>query len=314
MSVISTMSPKLRAAVGAGVLLMCWLAGTCTRQTPGAPSSNQNQPNQSAENTPPKPATAPTAAEEKSTQTAAPTAPPQSGNVAPAQAAAEQPAPTPPPPLVLPAGSALTVRTNSDISAKTSQPGTGFQAVVAQPVRLQGRIAIPAGASVTGVVVQAKQGGKIKGSSQLALQLTTLHLRDASYSLHTNQFLQEQKGKGGRTAKIGAGGAAGGAIIGGIAGGGKGAAVGTLLGGGAGVAGSAVTGNKELTIPAESLLSFKLTKPLRISATPAPSQRNQPPVNPPSQQQQQQSPQANPPQTTPPPDQPTDAPRPKEDR
>jgi len=141
---------------------------------------------------------------------------------------------------------------------------------MAQPVRSQGRIAIPAGASVSGIIVQAKQGGKIKGSSQLALQLTTVHLRDASYSLHTNQFVQEQKGKGGRTAKIGAGGAAGGAIIGGIAGGGKGAAIGTLLGGGAGVAGSAMTGNKELTIPAESILSFKLTKALQIGATPRP--------------------------------------------
>ena len=141
---------------------------------------------------------------------------------------------------------------------------------MAQPVRSQGRIAIPAGASVTGVVVQSKQGGKIKGSSQLALQLTTVHLRDASYSLHTNQFVQEQKGKGGRTAKIGVGGAAGGAIIGGIAGGGKGAAVGSLLGGGAGVAGSAMTGNKELTIPAESVLSFKLTQALRIKGTPGP--------------------------------------------
>src|ERR1700756_4939304 len=146
MSVISTMSPKLRAAVGAGVLLMCWLAGTCTRQTPGAPSSNQNQLNQSTENTPPKPATAPTAAEDKSAQTAAPpmqppapaeksSVPAQPGNAGPTQAAIEQPAPTPIPPLVLPAGTVLTIRTNAEISAKSSQPGMGFDAVVAQPVR-----------------------------------------------------------------------------------------------------------------------------------------------------------------------------------
>jgi hypothetical protein len=166
---------------------------------------------------------------------------------------------------VLPAGTVLTVRTNSDISAKSSQAGTVFQAVIARSVTSHGRAAIPAGAAVTGVVVQAKQGGKIKGASDLALQLTSLHVRGASYALHTNQFVQQQKGKGERTAKIGVGGAAGGAIIGGIAGGGKGAAIGSVLGGGAGVAGSAMTGNKELRIPAESVLSFKLTQPLRVS-------------------------------------------------
>lgn len=142
----------------------------------------------------------------------------------------------------------------------------GFDAVVAQPVKSHGRLAIPAGAMVTGVIVEAKQGGKIKGSSNLALQLTQLHLRDNSYSLHTNQYLQQQQGKGSRTAKIGGGSAAGGAIIGGIAGGGKGAAIGGLLGGGAGVAGAAATGNKELKIPAESLLPFTLTQPLRIKS------------------------------------------------
>jgi hypothetical protein len=170
-----------------------------------------------------------------------------------------------PPPLVLPAGTVLRVRTNSELSAVSTPAGTAFQAVVAQPVMAHSRTVIPAGAAVTGVVVQAKQGGKIKGASNLALQLTSLRLRDVSYSLHTNQFVQEQKGKGGRTAKIGVGGAAGGAVIGGIAGGGKGAAIGSLLGGGAGVAGSAMTGNKELKIPAESVLSFKLSRPLQVN-------------------------------------------------
>lgn len=253
---------------------MCWLAGTCTRQTPGSPSSSQTQTNQSAENTPPKPTTAPPAAEERAAPTQggkpdeskanAPATQPESS---PSAAVDEQAAPTPAPPLVLPAGTVLTVRTNSEISAKSSQAGTAFQAVVAQPVTFHGRAAIPAGATVTGVIVQAKQGGKIKGASNLALQLTSLRVRGESYSLRTNQFVQQQKGKGERTTKLGLGGAAGGAVIGGIAGGGKGAAVGSLLGGGAGVAGSAMTGNKELKIPAESLLSFKLTQPLRMSSS-----------------------------------------------
>ena len=60
------------------------------------------------------------------------------------------------------------------------------------------------------------------------------------------------------------GGAGGGALIGGLAGGGKGALIGAVLGGGAGTAGAAYTGEKEIVLPAESMLSFKLTEPLII--------------------------------------------------
>jgi hypothetical protein len=171
----------------------------------------------------------------------------------------------------LPAGTVLTVRTTDAISAKSSQVGQAFQAVVAQPVVEHGHTVIPSGAAVTGKVAQAKQGGKIKGESAIALQLTAIRVQGVSYPIVTDQYAQEQKGKGGRTAKMGAGGAGLGAVVGGIAGGGKGAAIGALAGGGAGVAGSAMTGNKELQIPAESVLTFKLTQPLKISSHAAPN-------------------------------------------
>ncbi len=162
------------------------------------------------------------------------------------------------------------MRTSAPISAKSAEAGQTFQAVLAQPVSYHGKTAIPSGATVTGAVVAAKQGGKIKGESNLALQLTSVRVRGVSYPIVTSQYVQQQKGKGGRTAKMGVGGAAGGAIIGGIAGGGKGAAIGSLVGGGAGVAGSAMTGNKELTIPAESVLQFKLAQPVELRSNPAP--------------------------------------------
>ena len=177
--------------------------------------------------------------------------------------------------MILPAGTGLTVRTSSDISAKSSQAGQTFQAALAQPVTHQGRTAIPAGAMVTGTIVAAKQGGKIKGESNLALQMTSVRVNGVSYPIVTDQYVQQQKGKGGRTAKIGVGSAAGGAIIGGIAGGGKGAAIGSLVGGGAGVAGSAMTGNKELAIPAESVLQLKLAQPVRLNSHPAPHPGNE---------------------------------------
>jgi hypothetical protein len=60
------------------------------------------------------------------------------------------------------------------------------------------------------------------------------------------------------------GGAGAGALIGALAGGGKGAAIGALVGGGAGTAGSAYTGNRDVTLPAESAVSFKLESSLRV--------------------------------------------------
>ena len=177
--------------------------------------------------------------------------------------------------MVLPAGTVISIRTNQAISAKQDQAGQAFPAVVAQAITHGGHTVIPAGSTVNGTIVQAKQGGKIKGGSQLALQLSEIRVHGVSYPISTDQFVQEAKGKGKRTTVMGAGGAGAGALIGGIAGGGKGAAIGALAGGGAGVAGSALTGNKELSIPAESVLQFKLAQPLRLAPHPAPSHANE---------------------------------------
>jgi hypothetical protein len=143
--------------------------------------------------------------------------------------------------------------------------GDKFTAFVTQPVSSNGQVAVPAGSAVAGTVEQAKQGGKVKGSSTLSLRLTSLTVNGVPYPISTSALVQQGKGKGSRTAKIGAGGAAAGAVIGGIAGGGKGAAIGALAGGGAGVAGSAFTGNDELALPAETVLQFKLSQPLRLN-------------------------------------------------
>lgn len=247
----------LRTALGVGIVVVCLTMATCTRQTSGNPPTNQPQNK---------------GAEEKGAATPAAPAPPATGpseiqSVAPETAIA--PTPTPTAPVVLPAGTVLTVRITNAIQAGSAQPGQIFQAVLAEPVAHSGRTVIPAGASVTGKVVSAKQGGKIKGESTLALQLTSIRVRGVSYPIVSSQYVQEQKGKGGRTAKMGAGGAAGGAIIGGIAGGGKGAAIGSVVGGGAGVAGSAMTGNKALTIPAETVLQFQLVQPVKLTSQPA---------------------------------------------
>lgn len=265
---------NLRSAAWAGTLFLIFLANSCTRSTPGNTPSSQAQP--TAELTP-QSSPAPAAAEEakapteptpavkkRATKTASETAKNNevAKNEAPPPPVAV--APTPAPPVVLPAGTALAVRVNEALDTKTSKPGDTFTASVAQPVTVQGRVVIPAGAAVTGDVENVKQGGKISGESELSIHLTTLRLNGMSYPITTGPLVQQGKGKGSRTAKIGAGTAAAGALIGGLAGGGKGAAIGALAGGGAGVAGSAYTGNKGLSIPAETVVQFQLAQPLQL--------------------------------------------------
>ncbi len=169
-----------------------------------------------------------------------------------------------PQPIVVPAGTALTVRIGEALGSKTSQTGQTFPATLAEPVSVGTRTAIPAGSAVSGTVVSAKSKGKIKGQGELTLALTNITVNGQSYSIQTAALSSTVKGKGKRTAVTTGGGAVGGALIGGLAGGGKGAGIGALVGAGAGLAGGALTGNKQIEIPAESALSFRLSAPLTL--------------------------------------------------
>jgi hypothetical protein len=182
---------------------------------------------------------------------------------APAPMAMEPPKPKPQP-LVVPAGTALTVKLGQSLSSKTSQEGQTFTATMAQPVTVGGKRAIPAGSAVSGTVVSAKAKGKFKGEGELSLTLTSVAIGGRTYDIQTSPFSSTVKGKGKRTAVTTGGGAAGGALIGGLAGGGKGAGIGALIGAGAGLAGGALTGNKQVELPAESALTFRLSAPLTL--------------------------------------------------
>jgi hypothetical protein len=171
-----------------------------------------------------------------------------------------------PKPLVVPADTTIAVVLDEAISSKTSTSGQNFSASVSTPVEVQGRVAIPKGARVTGVVREAKSAGRFKGGAVLSLSLASVMIDDASYDLHTASRTQTSKGKGKRTATMIGGGGAAGALIGGLAGGGKGAAIGAAIGAGAGTGGAGLTGNREIVLAAETPLTFKLVDPVEIKA------------------------------------------------
>lgn len=166
--------------------------------------------------------------------------------------------------VVVPAGTVLTVRLGESVGSKISTAGQSFSATLAEPVTVDGNTVIPAGASASGTVVDAKPLGRFKGGASLQLKLTSITVNGAERSIETSSVVRAAKGKGKRTATMIGGGAGVGALIGGLAGGGKGAAIGAIAGAGAGTAGTAFTGNKDIVLPAESALSFKLEQALEM--------------------------------------------------
>jgi hypothetical protein len=171
-----------------------------------------------------------------------------------------------PKPIVVPAETTISVVLDESIGSKTSTTGQNFSATVSTPIEADGRVAIPKGARATGIIRDAKSAGRFKGGAVLSIALASITVGDASYDVRTSPRTQTSKGKGKRTAAMIGGGGAAGALIGGLAGGGKGAAIGAAVGAGGGTAGAGLTGNREIVLPAETPLTFKLLDPLEIKA------------------------------------------------
>jgi hypothetical protein len=169
-----------------------------------------------------------------------------------------------PKPLVVPADTVIAVVLDQTVSSKTSKPGDRFSATVESPVEVEGKVAIPKGARAEGVVNEAKAAGRFKGGALLVLKLTSVTVHGKDHEIQTSAAVTSSKGKGKRTAVMVGGGAAGGAGIGAIAGGGKGAAIGALIGAAAGTGGAGFTGNRDITLAAETALDFKLLEPVHI--------------------------------------------------
>ena len=187
-------------------------------------------------------------------------------NSASNQTAASAPQAPPPPAVVnLPAGTNLLVRLDQDLGSKTSQPGDNFSATIEDAVVVNGQTVVPRGATAEGTVIDAKPLGRFKGGAVLSIRLERVHTKWGSYPVATSSISRAEKGKGKRTGLFAAGGGGFGALVGGLAGGGKGALIGGLAGAGAGTATSAFTGNKEIFLPAETMLTFRLEHSVHIT-------------------------------------------------
>jgi len=197
------------------------------------------------------------------------TAPPPTGAPAPVPADPKvspvQQEPLQPVSVTIPAGTNLAIRVDQRISVKTNHAGDTFTGEVVEPISdADGNMLVPKGAPVGGVVEASKKRGRFKGASVLDLRLTSMTLNGTEYKLKTADISKTKKGKGKRSAAMIGGGAGLGMLIGGIASGGTGLLIGGLAGGGAGTAAAGLTGNKDLDIPAESIVHFKLSEDLIV--------------------------------------------------
>jgi hypothetical protein len=213
------------------------------------------------------PADTPTAIQPATTPSGQPTsAAPASSNtaVAPAPAAPLEPTAVK---LTALSGARVSVSINQQLSASRNEVGDPFSGVLTAPLKTSsGDIVFPRGAKVHGTVVAAKGRGRFKGAGALGIEVSSID----GHAVRTSEYEKEQKGKGKRTAGFIGGGAGGGALIGGLAGGGKGALLGGLIGAGAGTAGAAFTGNKDVIIPSESVVVFRLAAPVTVNRTTTP--------------------------------------------
>lgn len=169
---------------------------------------------------------------------------------------------------VLPAGTNIVVRTTDAIdSSSASDAGRSYVATVDRDIPDEaGNVVIPRGSEAELVVRDVNPGGAT-GSSELVLDLQSLKAGNQRYLVSTEDVTQSNQqgiGKNKRTAEMVGGGALLGTILGAIAGGGKGAAIGAVAGGAVGAGAQVLTRGKNVKVPAETQLTFRLDKPVNL--------------------------------------------------
>ncbi|HEX4808488.1 MAG TPA: serine/threonine-protein kinase [Bryobacteraceae bacterium] len=196
---------------------------------------------------------------------------------APAPAPESSPAPTPTPApapvtpepveanLLIPSGTAIGVRTLGKIDAAIATKGQSFRASIDAPVVIDGKVAIPRGATAFIRLISESKGGHFRGAPKVEFELASVTVHGKTYLANTTSDEVTAAGRGKRTGKFAAIGGAVGAVVGGITHGGKGAVEGAAAGGGAGAGAAGLTGDRGMTVPSEYQLSFNLNQPLTVS-------------------------------------------------
>jgi hypothetical protein len=186
----------------------------------------------------------------------------------PAAAPQQQPAPDPAAQygmITIPAGQTLLVRMIDGVDSATNRVGDVFHASLETDLYVNGTFVAKKGTDVYGRLANAQEAGHLSGSAELQLELTRIVIDGRDYPLLSSDYTMKGQGRGSDTAKKVGGGAIFGAIIGAIAGGGKGAAIGAGAGSAAGAGVQIFTRGKQVKVPSETLLEFRLQQPATVT-------------------------------------------------
>lgn len=167
--------------------------------------------------------------------------------------------------VVIPSGTAITVRLQNAVSSATSSPGDQFAAVLDQPIVVDGETVAATGAEVTGRVVAARRSGRLTHPGYLRIALASLTVNGKNIPVQSSSVMVAGASHKKRNLAWIGGGAGGGALIGAIATGGTGALIGSAIGAAGGTTAAYATGKKEVGFGPERRLTFRLTRPATIA-------------------------------------------------
>lgn len=162
--------------------------------------------------------------------------------------------------ILAPVGAPLLVRFIDPIDSREHKVGHRFAVQLETDFVHDGRVIAPKGTKLYGVLVDANQAGRLKGKTNLTLELKEIVLNDQTHPIVTSEYnLAGTKKEGKRTGLKVLGGAALGAII-------KddNRAEGALIGAGAGLGVAAITKGEQITVPAQTLIEFQLGAPFTM--------------------------------------------------
>ena len=168
--------------------------------------------------------------------------------------------------VTIPAGTQLPIVLETAVASNTSRVEEPVQARLSRAVLVHGVTALSEGSRVSGVVIDAKESGRVKGRAHIAIRFDSIvpSGEDARYTMRSAAVGRTAEGTKKKDAlEIGAP-AAGGALIGALVGGKKGALVGTGVGGGAGTAYVLSTRGQEVRLAKGAPITLKLVEPLTI--------------------------------------------------
>jgi hypothetical protein len=168
--------------------------------------------------------------------------------------------------LTVPGSTQLFVTLSDTVQTNKNQTGDRFTGTLAQSVEVGGNTAFPAGAKVNLVITKLVKGGTLKTPPEIAFTVESITSPDGkSYNVSANEFYQKGRSHTNREVGMIGGGAAAGAVIGGLTGKKKGAVIGAATGAAAGTGLAAATGRQNLVLAPGQSVTFTLTQPLAVT-------------------------------------------------